>query len=549
MTTDASAQAPAADNSGLFVRNATGLVREVKPWQAMAINFITGAPPFVIAIALFGALSGFPGGNFLLAILITIPLALSVVYAFGFLTAAIPRSGGDYVLVSRTLHPALGVVSSVCISLSSFLSIAFEGLGMCLFGIAPGLIVIGLVGHHPTLVQWGNTVATSHNWQFFLGTVGILVAGVAIAAGWTWSKRFMFGLLGLSLVGLAISALVALFTSKGSFIGDFNSFAQPYTHNPDSYHQTIQNAVKAGVPVHHGFSFVKTIPIVAVICGVSMFAYWSAFFAGELRQGNTMKTANRMGYASIAILGSVFVLIALFFWSFGKDFLTASFGGGLPKELGSSSAYFVLTSVQVGNTAFAVFLVASFVLFWPVIMAETTLQPPRTMFAWSFDGIAPSAITKVSRRGVPITATALTVGLSILAYAWAVYVAKNFFQVLVYATLIQLITHFLIGISAMAFPYRRKALYRASVSNYEIGGVPLMVVAGAGGLLTTAFVYWAYFHYAFFGLTNQSSGYQNLAYWLIGSVLFGLIWYGGAKLIRSRAGVDIDMVYAEIPPE
>ena len=159
MATDASAQTTGAD-TGLFVRNATGLVREVKPWQAMAINFITGAPPFVIAIALFSALSGFPGGNFLLAIGITIPLALSVVYTFGFLSAAIPRSGGDYVLVSRTLHPAAGVVSSVCISLSSFLSIAFEALGMCIFGIAPGLVVIGLVGGHPKIVHWGNVVAT-----------------------------------------------------------------------------------------------------------------------------------------------------------------------------------------------------------------------------------------------------------------------------------------------------------------------------------------------------------------------------------------------------
>jgi amino acid transporter len=501
----------------------------------------------VIAIALFGALSGFPGGNFLLATVLTIPLALSVVYAFGFLTAAIPRSGGDYVLVSRTLHPAAGVVSSVCISLSSFLSIAFEALGMCIFGIAPGLIVIGLVGHHPRLVSWGNTVATSHNWQFFLGTVGIIVAGAAIAAGWTWAKRFMFGLLGLSLVGLAISTLIAIFTSKGSFIGDFNAFAQPYTHNADSYHQTIQNASSAGVPVHHAFSFVKTIPIVAVICGVSIFAYWSTFFAGELRQGNSMKTANRMGAASITILTSVFVLVAIFFWSWGKDFLTASFGGGLPKELGLSSApYFVLTSAQVGNTAFAIFLVATFVLFWPVIMAETTLQPPRTMFAWSFDGIMPAAITKVTRRGVPITATAITVALSIAAYAWAIYVAKNFFQVLVYATLIQLITHLLISISAMSFPYRRTALYRASVAHTEVGGFPTMVLAGAGALFTTAFIYWAYFHYKFFGLVGHKSG---LIWWLVGSIAFGLLWYYGAKALRAQRGVDIDKVYAEIPPE
>ena len=119
--------------------------------------------------------------------------------------------------------------------------------------------------------------------------------------------------------------------------------------------------------------------------------------------------------------------VAIFFWRFGKDFLTAAFGGGLPSEIGSSAYYFILTSMQVGSPAFAVFLVASFVFFWPVIMAETTLQPPRTMFAWSFDGILPAAVTKVTRRGVPITATVITVALSILAYAWAIYWAKNFF--------------------------------------------------------------------------------------------------------------------------
>src|SRR5436190_4247885 len=512
----------------------------------MAINFITGAPPFVIAIALFGALSGFPGGNFLLAIVITIPLALSVVYTFGFLSAAIPRSGGDYVLVSRTLHPAAGVVSSVCISLSSFLSIAFEALGMCIFGIAPGLIVIGLVGNHPKLVHDGNVVASSKNWQFFLGTVGIVIAGAAIAAGWTWAKRFMFSLLGLSLVGLAISTLIALFTSKDSFASHFNSFAQPFTGNADTYNQTIQNAIAKGVPVHHAFSFTATIPIIAVLCGVSIFAYWSTFFAGELRQGNSMKTANRMGAASILILSTVFVLVAIFFWRFGKDFLTAAFGGGLPSEIGSSAYYFILTSMQVGSPAFAVFLVASFVFFWPVIMAETTLQPPRTMFAWSFDGIAPSAITKVTKRGVPITATAITVALSILAYAWAIYIAGNFFRVLVYATLIQLITHVLVSVSAIVFPYRRKELYNASVSTYQWAGIPMMVVAGIGALLTTAFIYWAYFHYSFFGLVGHKG---NLVIWLVGAVLFGLVWYGAAKAIRAQRGVNIDTVYAEIPPE
>ncbi len=537
--------ASALPESGLFVRNATGLVREVKPWQAMAINFITGAPPFVIGIGLFGALSGFPGGNFLLAIVLTIPLALSVVYTFGLLTTAIPRSGGDYVLVSRTLHPMLGVISSVCISLSSFLSIAFEAIAMVTLGLAPGLVIIGLVDGSSRIVSWGNTVATSKGWQFFIGTIAIVVAGAAVGAGWTWSKRFMFSLLGLSLVGLGISTLIALFTSNSSFIHDFNSFAQPYTHNPDSYHETINTAVKNGVDVNHAFSFVKTIPMVGIIAGISIYAYWSTFFAGELRQGNTMKTANRMGLASIIILSSVFVCVAILFHSYGQTFLTAAFAGGLPSQLGSSGAYFVLTSAQVNNTIFAVFLVATFVLFWPVILAETALQPPRTLFAWSFDGIAPKAVANVTARGVPLTATVITIILAVAAYFWAIYVASNFFQVIVYATLIQLITHVLVAVSAITFPYRRPELYRASVATRSVFGVPLMVYTGIGAILTTVFLYWCYFHYPFFGLADKGS----LFVWLVGAVAFGVIWYLAARYLRAREGVDIDRVYAAIPPE
>jgi basic amino acid/polyamine antiporter, APA family len=545
VATDEATRVGTQQDTGLFVRNATGLVREVKPWQAMAINFITGAPPFVIGIAVFGALSGFPGGNFLLATLLTIPLALSVVYAFGFLTSAMPRSGGDYVLVSRILHPALGVVSSVCISLSSFLSIAFEGLGMVTLGIAPSLLIVGLITDSHTLVNWSNSVASEKGWQFLLGVVGILMAGAAVAAGWTWAKRFMFGLLGFSLLGLAVSALVALFTSNGSFIGHFNSFAQPITGNPDTYHSVLDTAQKNGIDLNAGFSFSKTIPMIAVVAGISIYAYWSTFFAGELRQGNTLKTANRMGLASISILLSVIVLVAIFFHSFGKDFVTAAFGGALPEQLGTSGAYFVLSSAQVNGWFFAVFLCLSFILFWPVIMAETSLQPPRTLFAWSFDGIAPKGVTKVTAGGVPIVATGVTVALAILAYAWAIFVSDSFFQVIVYATLIQLITHTLIAICAIVFPYRRPELYRASVSNKTFAGIPLTVIAGVGAILTTIFLYYCYFHYEFFGLKDKS----QLWLWLGGAIVFGLLWYYGARAIRRHQGVSVDRVYAEIPPE
>jgi len=46
--------------------------------------------------------------NELIAFGIVIPLSL----VFAMFAAAMPRSGGDYVYVSRTLHPAFGMMSS-----------------------------------------------------------------------------------------------------------------------------------------------------------------------------------------------------------------------------------------------------------------------------------------------------------------------------------------------------------------------------------------------------------------------------------------------------
>lgn len=71
------------------------------------------------------------------------------------------------------------------------------------------------------------------------------------------------------------------------------------------------------------------------------------------------------------------------------------------------------------------------------------------------------------------------------------------------------------------------------------------VFAGIGAILTSVFLYWASFHYPFFGPQAK----QNIVYWVGGAVVFGLFWHVGARVLRRDEGIDIDRVYAEIPPE
>ena len=124
----AESEHPQPASEQLFIRNATGLVREVRPLSSLVINYIVGSPVQVLGAGLFFALSLYPGGNFFLGLLIITPMMLAYSYTFGLMTAAIPRSGGDYTIVSRVIHPTVGIVSSVFMLLAQFLSVAFFGI-------------------------------------------------------------------------------------------------------------------------------------------------------------------------------------------------------------------------------------------------------------------------------------------------------------------------------------------------------------------------------------------------------------------------------------
>ena len=253
----------------------------------------------------------------------------------------------------------------------------------------------------------------------------------------------------------------------------------------------------------------------------------------------------------MAIGGTIAILIEIFCIYFlihiwGRPFLAASFGGGFPASLGSSPAYFTLSAYQVGNTIFTVLICLSFFLVYPMFVSVSYLALTRTLFAYSFDGILPERVSSVSKR-TNAPAFAIVVAFVILALflAWAVFIATNALQVVVYATVIQLVAMMLVGVSAAVFPWRRRELYRASGITWTVGGVPVVSIAGVAAVLGGAFIIWIYFHYPYFGLADKGKFFA----WFGGTAAAALIVYLSAKTVRRRQGIDLSLVYAEIPPE
>jgi amino acid transporter len=532
-------------SSGLFVRNATGLVRGVSQRSSLVINFIPGHPTQALAAGFFFVFALFPGGNYLIGLALTIPLVLAIAYSFGLLTAMIPRSGGDYMIVSRVIHPLAGLVSSFCMTLAGLLSNAYFAVAFITLGLGPGLVSLGLLERSQALINAGTTIQSNNYWKFGIGVAMILLAAVFLTGGWRWSLRIQNTLFWVVTGGLILATLAALFTSHGSFVSSFNSFLKPYTHSATSYQDVLSRAAKAGVNVHPAFSIANSIPIIGFFATFSIYSYWSTFVAGELREASSVKTARNMALAGVLCIAVVAVFATIYFHTFGTPFMIAANGGGMPSQVSTAPTYFFLMSGAVGNLLFAILVIFSYILFWPLICYISLLQPTRMIFAYAFDGILPEKVTNVNRLGAPWVAIIIGWVLSALTLLWAINSA-SFFQIITYATLIQLIAMGLVSVCGIIVPWRRPELYRASTTQRRILGVPAVVVAGIGGVLTAVFVWVLFFYFkSQFGFSDPGKFFGFAG----ATVGLAVIYYFAARVIRARQGVRIDLAYAEIPPE
>ncbi len=538
-------QAAVQKSSGLFVRNATGLVRGVPSKSSIIINFIPGHPTQTLAAVFFFALTLAPGGNVYLGILLVIPMVLAFSYSFGLLTSMIPRSGGDYVLVSRVIHPVAGLMSSFCITMAGLLSNAFFGLAFVTVGLGPGLTGIGLIDHNHTLVKWGTTLSNSHKWQFIFGGLMMIAAGLIMTGGWRRVLRIQNTLFWMVTGSLFVCGIVALFTTHSTFITNFNNFARPYTHSPDTYGSVIAAAHKNGVNTNPAFSFSSTIPVIGILATTAIYSYWTTFVGGELRQGSSRRTANNMALGGTLSLAAVVVFGFIFFRTFGHSFEIAANSGNMPASISiANTPFFFLISASLGSTIFAIIVFVCYIVFWPLIMYISMLQQTRMLFAYSFDGILPKRVTTVSKAGSPYVAVIIAVIGSIIVLYWGIH-SSSFFQVLAYATLIQLVGMMLVGVTAAVVPWRRGQLYRASAAQFKILGIPAVVIAGTAAVISGIIIWFIYLHYSALGLSDKGK------FFLFVGVTLGLavVYYIAAKLIRRSQGVDIDRAYAEVPPE
>ena len=520
----------------MFVRNATGLVRELTAFDAFNLVFAAVLIPVGISQALnFGA-AAFPGANIALAFILGAILLLGFGGVYVYFTLAMPRSGGDYVWVSRALHPFFGFVVNVTLTFVFVNWVAFNFTTMMtLFVPAAGYVM----GWSQSVVGW----FASQGHQFLVASILTLLFTLLMLRGTKFAARFMRVMFVIVWIGMALWYIGLLVTSNQTFVANFRSLT-----NVDPQ-QIMAIAKNAGFTSVSGLNLTMT--LLAMLWAFQNLTgfEWTGYFAGEVKNVRRTVITSVVGglivSAVLYALGSLLVYRTVGFDLFSSlSYAGANASSNLPASvnyvLPALTRFFNLPGILKAAIALA-FLLA--IIWWT---PAGFLLGTRNLFAWSFDRMAPDWIADVHPTlHTPVKAT-IIMGIYIELLNWLnIYGGLSNFLINIIA--VMAVAFIFVGLAAVVFPYRRKDLFNNAPDavRRKVFGIPIMVIAGVVTMISWLFVLIAAFTASQFGLKVTALAMIEA----FAVPIIAIIWYFIALAVRKRQGINMSQVFSEIPPE
>ena len=536
--------------SQLFVRQSTGLVREASALDATIFNAVFSAPVgATLAWGVFAALTLFPGADIVTATIISGIINIPVLIMMALLASSMPRTGGDYVWVSRILSPPLALVSNFGAALSATIGATYWARYFPVFALGPILVTLGIFFNNQTLIDWGNNFQKDSAWIFAGAMVMVVLMGAILVLGlrttFRWQNTFWI----IASVGTFLAFIVLAIGSTSDFQNNFNSLNAQY--GGGTTQDVISAAGVAGIQPNPG-DMNATLPTVFIIMTFMMWNWWSVYLSGELKTAsNRSRQLSIMFGALVWDVAFIALGAALLFKVTGYDFMVAvNTAGNTAYAIPTAPWYHFMASL-VYNIPILSFLIVGSFLFWSLpAMVGNTFMPIRTLFAWSFDRLLPERLSDVNERThSPVVAIITEMVIITLMLIWSI-TSTDFITWLTLGVLAGVVCVVIVGVAAMAFPSRRPDLYQASPANMKFAGIPVLYIVSPLSILVMVFLTWCTLAFPALAL----GGDFNKNWWQVPSfmgmiVVIGLVIFYGAKLIRRSQGVDVDLVYKELPPE
>ena len=527
-----------------FARKATGLVRQAgaKDVFVYNVNFINIAIG-VAFMFLFMPNGSYPGVNIYLSTILCTLFVLPTSLVYAMFASAMPRSGGEYVYVSRATKPLFGFVASWNYTIWCFFYIGVPAAFLGKYGISALFRELGVSFGSSDMTNWGNWFTTPLG-TALTGSVLIIIFATVFIYGVGLYMRIQNILFVVASIGLAVTAAVLFTHSPADAVAAFNHYASGFTGKPDTYGAiTVNLGAKAITPAP--ISLKQTMISMTWPFTVLGFSIASAYIGGEIKGANRSQMIGMPGsllYSAVWLLIISFVTLHTFGFAFLGNLAAVNPAN---VSLGFTPTFSELAAALTQHVWLVLIIGISFALWTYTWLPIYILTATRNILAWALDGLAPTKIAEVNENthspliAIVVSAVLGTGFLWLYAYDSTFSTISGFFGQVCG-------TFVLTSIGAIVFPYTQKDMFEASPVAWRVSGVPVLSILGVLSLIGMIVIAWAFLHDPQSGISFSS---PFMLYVNLGVFLSGFIYFYAAKFIQARKGLDIDLAFAEIPPE
>ncbi len=522
------------------VRQKSGLVRSASGFDAFVFALSGISVGIMLEWGNFFGTAFYPGANQILALAVSVAAALVIAWAYRYWGQIFPRSGGDYVFLSRGLHPgfALGVNFVYCWILMVSPALAMSIMQPLLSAFAA--VLASATGWHflMSLSTWFNT-----NLGFaVIGTVNLLIATVIGAFGLKYAIGYMKVLFFTGFGGQIILIIALLFSHTSTFTRNLHA-ATGFSA------AAIEHKAKATGFVSGGFNFSETMKLTNWYVTSLFFAALLLYIGGEIKNA-----ARNIGRALVAAV--IFSGVAALVWVLALNHVVPTTLQGALAWNSTAAPTYSTAAIPYAHELMAVLwgdhgagLILTIIGFLSLLAWVTIWTPlvlsftQRGVLAWALDGLTPRWVGRVNERWhtpIPALIIAFLMGESFML--WFAFDPGV-------RTIVLLVPLFVgIGVTMLVgtfFPYTRKDLINQSiVADKKWFGIHRMSIWC--GLGTIIMGYWIWLMWT----DHIASGTDRTPIWVALGIAVGIaIYYFVLREYKRRQGEDITVTFKRIPIE
>lgn len=530
----------------VFIRKSSGLTRQISARDALmycamnpgllyALVYIVWAPAF------------YPGAHMGIGVLFVL-LIFPIAGLYWYFSVSMPRSGGEYIYISRTLHPSLGLISSFMISVTALSWTGQIQDWWIRWGLADAIRSVGISRGSEGWIDLANFIDQPLV-RFVIGTAALLLTLWLFMLGAKAMMRVSYWAVAFAWLAVLILGFLVVVTGQDGFKENFNRLSGA------EYDSILQAGKEAGTVF--GITFLNLMYAAVTFINLNTLGQtFSANLAGEIR--GVAKSQSLALFGSLVMQMAIwFALYMLVYAMVGTNFMHSlasiwvNDSSQLPPALihehtSSEPVPMLLVAFMTGNPILQLLFGLCFIVATWVSLAGLGFAPIRNVFAWSFDRLIPTTFADIrTKYRAPLWSIVAVIGTAEV-FLWLGIYSPAYSTAILYSIVAWFIGWVILGIAGIVYPYRRKEMFEAGppATQRRIAGIPVISILGFLTLAVSIFTEWAVAQ-PFFGGDASALQYVTVG----GMVAVPIVIYVIAHFYHRSKGIPLAVQFSQVPPE